>query len=371
MSGREDLYLILQVGRAATVTDIKRAFRKLARRYRPDINPGDRTAEEYFKRISEAYEILSDPSKKQFYDQNGFYTDGVLETKTTKAAWGFSFQGFDFSHGAASPFGDMFGEFMSRQATRREAEPGQDLEYQIPVSFAESIRGLKAALTVYRKESCGTCHGNGRSTAARDTMCPTCSGAGNVGRQKGHLQFTMACPECAGSGRLLAVCADCGGEGRKAVTETLEVEIPAGVSTGSRVRFPGKGDAGHFGGAPGDLFVVTNVAAHPFFRRAGDSIQCAMPIAFWEAALGAKIEVPTVDGSAVMRIPPGTQNGQRFRLRGKGAPSLSQPGSRGDQFVEVNVVVPHVADERSKEILRELARLNPGDPRKDMRKLLP
>jgi molecular chaperone DnaJ len=148
----------------------------------------------------------------------------------------------------------------------------------------------------------------------------------------------------------------------------FDVDIPAGVSTGSRVRFPGRGDAGRLGGPPGDLFIVTNVAPHPLFNRAGDNIQCSIPITFSEAALGAKIEVPTVDGNAVIRIPPGTQNGQIFRMRGKGAPSLSQPGSRGDQFVEVKVLVPHIADERSKEILRELARLNPGDPRKDLKK---
>ena len=367
MSGREDLYVILQVARAASVTDIKRAFRKLARRYHPDINPGDRTAEEYFKRVTEAYEILSDPLKKQFYDQNGFYSDGVLET-SSKPAWGFSFQGFDFSNSGSSPLTEMFGDFISRQATRREAERGQDLEYQISVSFARSISGLTTPITVYRRLTCETCKGGGRAATPRETPCPACHGGGKIGRKKGHLQFTMSCANCGGSGRLQADCQDCGGEGRTSVTETFDADIPAGVSTGSRVRFPGRGDAGRLGGPPGDLFIVTNVAQHPLFNRAGDNIQCSIPITFSEAALGAKIEVPTVDGNAVIRIPPGTQNGQIFRMRGKGAPSLSQPGSRGDQFVEVKVLVPHIADERSKEILRELARLNPGDPRKDLKK---
>jgi molecular chaperone DnaJ len=365
---REDLYLILQVGRAATVTDIKRAFRKLARRYHPDINPGDSTAEEYFKRISEAYEILSDPLKKQFYDLNGFYSDGVLETKTTKGAWGFSFQGFDFSNSSTSPFGEIFGDFLSRQSARREPERGQDLEYQISVSFADSMRGFRSQITAYRKHTCETCRGAGRSSTPREKPCGACHGSGKVGRMKGHLQFTVGCAECGGSGRSLAPCDVCGGEGRIPRTEVFDLDIPAGVSTGSRVRFPGKGDVGTMGGPPGDLFIVTNVAQHRFFNRVGDNIQCIVPITVSEAALGAKVEVPSVDGNIVIRIPPGTQNGQLFRVRGKGAPSLSQPGSRGDQFVEVQVVVPRIADERSKEILRELARLNPADPRKDLGK---
>jgi molecular chaperone DnaJ len=368
MTSREDLYLILQVARAASVNDIKRAFRRLARRYHPDINPGDRTAEEYFKKISEAYDILSDPLKKEFYDQNGFYSDGVLETKTAKAAWGFSFQGFDFSNSGASPFTEMFGQFMSRQAALREPEQGQDLEYQIAVGFAESMVGLKSSITVSRKQACPACQGDGRAATVREMSCPSCHGGGKVGRSKGHLQFAMTCPECGGAGRLRTDCGDCGGDGRTSVIETLAVDIPAGVTTGSRLRFPGKGDVGRHGGPAGDLFLVTNVAPHPFFTRAGDNIQCTVPITFWEAALGAKVEVPSVDGTSVIRIPPGTQSGQTFRMRGKGAPSLSQPGSRGDQFVEVKIIVPKIGDERSKEILRELARLNPGDPRKELPK---
>jgi molecular chaperone DnaJ len=178
------------------------------------------------------------------------------------------------------------------------------------------------------------------------------------------LQFSISCPDCGGLGRQVTECPDCGGEGRVAQNELLDVEIPAGVSTGSRVRFAGKGDAGRLGGPSGDLYVVTNVAAHPFFTRVGDNIHCTVPITITEAVLGAKIEVPTIDGKAMVRIPPGTQNNQTFRLRTKGAPSLIDPGARGDQYVEIIVVIPRVWDERSKEILRELAKLNPDDPRK-------
>jgi molecular chaperone DnaJ len=361
---REDLYVILQIGHSATVEDIKRAYRKLARRYHPDINPGDHTAEEYFKRISEAYEILSDPAKKQFYDQHGFYTETAVEMNTaTGGSWGFSFQGFDFSRSSSS--GEILSDFLST-GTREGPATGENLEYQISLSFPESIRGLETRITLHRKHVCGGCNGRGRSAAARDALCGSCQGAGTVGRTRGRLRFSMPCPTCGGTGRDQAPCSECSGDGRVTRTESMDISIPAGVSTGSRIRFPGKGDAGRMGAAAGDLYIITNVAPHPFFNRAGDNIQCAVPITLWEAALGAKIEVPTMDGAAIMRIPPGTQHGQVFRLRDRGAPSLLKPGSRGDQFVEVKVVIPRIADERSKEILRELARLNPEDPRKDL-----
>jgi molecular chaperone DnaJ len=186
---------------------------------------------------------------------------------------------------------------------------------------------------------------------------------------KGRLQFSGICSECDGSGHIRRGCEECGGDGRVSRTDNLDIEISAGVGTASRVRFPGEGDAGLYGGPAGDLYVITNVAPHPFFGRLGEHIQCTLPISFSEAALGAKVDVPTVDGSAVVRIPPGTQNGQVFRMRGKGAPSLLRPGTRGDQLVEVRIVVPRIADERSKEILREFARLNSGDVRKDIAKV--
>jgi molecular chaperone DnaJ len=362
---RDDLYIILEIGRTASVNDIKKAFRKLARRYHPDINPGDHTAEERFKRISEAYEILSDPSKRQFYDENGFYTEGVLNTRTT-SEWGFSFEGFDFSRMGSSGFADTFGQVFARAAVRRESERGTDLEYQISLGFDESIKGTRTKISLLRKSPCGSCKGNGRMVGSRDIACPRCSGMGKTSVAKGLLQFTVNCSDCGGAGKQVTVCQDCAGEGRIPRHDLIEIEIPAGVSTGSRIRFPGQGDAGRLNGPPGDLYVLTNVAAHPFFSRAGDNIHCILPITITEAVLGAKIEVPTIDGRAMVRIPPGTQNGQTFRLRTKGAPSLIDPGARGDQYVEVRVIVPRVGDERSKDILRELAKLNPQDPRKEI-----
>lgn len=366
MTSKDDLYIILEVGRTASVNDIKRAFRKLARRYHPDINPGDRHAEELFKRITEAYDVLSDPLKRQFYDINGFYTDGVLESRDVNGGWEFSFQGFNFNKSSHSEFGEIFGQMFAGRTVRRSPERGSDLEYPVAISFEESLRGRDAAITIARNRPCGSCQGSGQAAGSRDVACAGCAGTGKTTRAKGHLQFSVTCADCGGSGRLVNLCGNCGGEGRIGGTETLDIVLPAGVSTGSRIRVPGKGEAGRFGGPVGDLYVVVTVTSHPFFRRMGDNIHCSVPLTVTEAALGTKIEVPTVDGTAFVRIPPGTQTGQTFRLRGQGAPSLLNPELRGDQYVEVKVVVPRIADERSKEILRELAKLNPEDPRKDL-----
>lgn len=368
MDGREDLYIILEVGRAATVADIKKAFRRLARRFHPDVNPGDRSAEERFKGITEAYEVLSHPEKRHFYDENGFYTEGVTE-QTGKSAWGFTFQGFDFSGSAKSPLSEVFGQYFSRQKAPRSPERGLDLEFQTSISFADSIRGVKTRISVHRRRACPACTGPVGSASRTEVGCTACDGTGTIARMKGRLQFTGSCEECEGTGRIQRGCLECNGDGRVARTDNLDIEIPAGVGAASRVRFAGEGDAGRYGGPAGDLYVITNVAPHSFFGRIGEHVQCTLPISFAEAALGSKVEVPTVDGSAVVRIPPGTQNGQVFRMRGKGAPSLLRPGTRGDQLVEVRVVVPRIADERSKEILREFARLNSDDLRKGIERI--
>ena len=358
-----EFYVILGIGQSASVGDIKKAYRKLARRYHPDINPGDRTAEELFKRISEAYEVLSDPEKRGFYDENGYYVEGVLEPPPS-SRWDFEFKGSDPSSG----FSDLFGQFFEegRIGQRRDQDAGIDLECQISLTFEESITGVRTRVSVYRKRSCEVCEGAGRSVGVSDSGCGNCGGTGQLIKAKGHLRFAMTCPACEGTGRVRVVCSTCRGDGRVSRSDELEVQIPPGVSTGSRIRCPGKGDAGRPMRPPGDLYVVTNVAAHPFFTRVGDNIHCLVPITVTEAALGAKIEIPTIDGRARLRIPPQTQSGQTFRLRGKGAPSLRADGARGDQYVEVQLVIPRIADERSKEILRELDRLNPDEVRKEL-----
>jgi molecular chaperone DnaJ len=364
MASREDLYLVLHVDRSASENEIKRAFRKLARRFHPDINPGDHHAEERFKRITEAYDILGDPLKREFYDINGFYTDGVLE-QPGGSRWGFSFQGFDFSSANDSTLHEIFGAASSHQNTRGP-EGGQDLEHPVSISFYESLRGAKARIDITRMHPCRSCDGTGQAFGSRETACSTCAGSGKTSRMKGHLQFTVTCVECGGSGRMITPCVQCRGEGRVPGAEKLHVEVRPGASTGTRIRIPGKGDAGRFGGPAGDLYVVINAGTHPFFEKKGDNIHCTVPLTVTEAALGAKIEVPTIDGPAIVRIPPGSQTGQLLRMRGKGAPSLIDPEVRGDQYVEIKVVIPRVADERSKEILRELAKLNPENPRKDV-----
>jgi molecular chaperone DnaJ len=364
MAGREDFYIVLQVNRSASENDIKRAFRKLARRFHPDINPGDLHAEERFKRITEAYDILSDPSKREFYDVNGFYTDGVLEQRSDGSHWGFSFRGFDFSKSNNSELDDIFGA--SRGRNVRDPERGQDLEHPILIGFHESLRGTKARISVTRLHPCGTCSGTGQVPGSRETACSACAGSGRTIRTKGHLQFSVTCGDCGGSGHMITPCMDCRGEGRVPGGEKLDVEVPPGAGTGTRIRIPAKGDAGRFGGPAGDLYVVISADTHPFFEKKGDNIHCTIPLTVMEAALGTKIEVPTIDGPAIVRIPPGSQSGQLLRMRGKGAPSLIHPEVRGDQYVELKVVVPRVADERSKEILRELAKLNPENPRKNL-----
>jgi molecular chaperone DnaJ len=363
ITGKDDLYMLLEVERQATVNDIKRAFRKLARRFHPDINPGDRHAEERFKRITEAYEVLSDPLKREFYDVNGFYTEGVLETHDGQASWGFSFQGFNFSRTGNLDFSDIFGHAVR---SRRDPERGEDLEHAVSIGFEDSLSGRKTRINVGRMAACPDCGGTGQAPVSHETACPGCGGSGKATRVKGHLQFAVTCGDCGGTGRSIRRCGNCGGEGRVAHSEAVDVDLLPGVATGTRLRVPGKGNAGRFGGPPGDLYVVIHVAEHPFFKRIGDNIHCAVPLTVTEAALGTKIEVPTIDGPAMVRIHPGTQPGQSLRIRGRGAPSLLNPGLRGDQYVEVKVTVPRVADERSKQILKELANLNPDNPRSNL-----
>jgi molecular chaperone DnaJ len=263
----------------------------------------------------------------------------------------------------------MFSQFFAKRAASREPERGQDLEYQIAIGFTDSLSGLKTQISVQRRHPCPGCDGTGRASAQNSSLCAGCGGTGNVTRARGRLRFVSPCADCTGTGRTVTDCPECAGESRVTRTDIVELDIPAGVSTGSRVRFANGGDAGSYGAPHGDLYVITNVAPHPFFTRAGDNLQCLVPVTFAEAALGAKIEVPTVDGPTLVRIPPGTQNGQVLRLRERGASSLLHPGLRGDQFVEIQVVVPRIVDERSKSILKEFAQLNPEDVRKGIWKV--
>ncbi len=362
-----ELYVILGLTRGASVNEIKRAYRRLARKYHPDINPGDRAAEEHFKGISEAYDVLSHPDKRGFYDNHGYYTDGVLESRS-EADWSVSYRGFDSGPGTDTlDFSDLFGDFFTRAHRARRPDTTNDVESQVSLTFGESIEGVGTTINVYRKRPCDPCRGSGRAAGSMEYDCGDCGGTGEWIRAKGHLRFSLTCQQCEGSGRVAVACSVCQGEGRTARSDRIQINIPAGVSTGSRVCFEGQGNIDTRTNELGNLYVVTNVAPDPFFRRVGDNIHCRVPVTVSEAALGARIKVPTIEGSAILKIPPGTQSAQSLRLRGKGAPSLRGDGVRGDQYVEVAVIVPRVVDERSKEILRELADLNPTDPREGLK----
>jgi len=376
---KTDYYELLGVGRKASAKDIRAAYRKLARKYHPDLNPGDKSAEEKFKQIQEAYEVLSDTKKRQMYDQFGFNTPGPGGGPGPGASYAggapedihFDFGGFDFGGapgGGGTNFRDLFSQFFrgaTAAHTAAEREPGTDLEYQIDITFAEAMHGAVKKLSFTRLDVCHVCHGTG-AAPGDEKVCPICNGSGQVTQVSGKMRFQITCSRCGGSGRLRTVCRNCGGEGRVERVDTLEVRIPPGAQTGSRVRVAGRGNAGTGGAPPGDLYIITNVQPHPFFERRGDDLYTIVPITVSEASLGAKVEVPTIDGRAQVRIPPATNSGKRLRLREKGAPSARHPGKRGDQIIEVQVVVPKPEDERVRTLLKELAKLDPQDPRSDV-----
>lgn len=377
MAQREDFYKVLGVKRTASQDEIRKAYRRLARKYHPDVNPGDKAAEDKFKQLSEAYEVLSDAKKREVYDKFGSYSDNIRDA----ASKGPNGPGFDFdwsvfsgapgaSGGAQSGaggggsfrdiFSDLFGG-ATRTATQTQARRGADIEVPLAISFEDAINGLTTNLSVRRTDPCVRCQGTGEASTGQIT-CPTCQGSGKIAGGGGFLRFDQTCQDCHGTGKRRQPCPVCSGKGAVPKTETVKVRIPAGVDTGSRVRVAGKGEAGLRGLPAGDLFIVTNVSPHPIFTRKGDNIHCTIPITLPEAALGAKIEVPTVSGKAQLRIPPGTQTGQVFRLREKGAPSL-RGNTHGDQYVEVKIVLPKLIDEDSKNLLREFARRNTENPR--------
>ncbi|HEX3891978.1 MAG TPA: J domain-containing protein [Terracidiphilus sp.] len=380
----KDYYGMLGIKKTATPEEIRKAFRKAARKYHPDVNPNDKRAEEKFKEISEANDILSDEKKRKVYDQLGFYSDQIdpaqaeayARQQQTGGRPPVDFGGFDFSgfQGGPAPqpgagsstwgnFKDIFsGIFSGAHDDRPQgSQAGSDLEYQATVDFWSAIRGGQARLQIHRQETCPTCHGQAHTGGPM--TCPECNGAGQVTQMGGRMKFNIPCPRCNGTGRVSSDCLTCHGEGTVNKAETVEFRIKAGTRDGQRIRLQGKGNAGLNGGPAGDLFVIVRTGAHPVFTRTGDDIHLEVPVTVPEASLGAKVDVPTIDGRAQLKIPPGTQSGQKLRMRERGVESASHPGQRGDEIVTVNVVVPHLQDERSREIMRELAKLNNQDPR--------
>jgi molecular chaperone DnaJ len=387
---KHDYYETLGVARKASADDVRKAYRKLARKYHPDLNPGDKSSEERFKNVQEAYDVLSDPKKRQMYDQYGFYSENGFTGAGGPGGPGggpgpgMDFGGFDFSDyfqnaaagsgagrraegtppGAGGGFRDIFSQFFGGHGGQAPAEKGSDLEYVMDIDFWQALKGTQARVNITRYEVCETCHGSG-STGAGEITCPQCKGTGNVSQMAGAMKFNLTCPRCNGTGKLHNACPTCGGDGRVTRTETVEIRIPPGARNGSRLRVPGKGNAGTMGAPPGDLYITTKVEEHPFFHRESDNIEIKVPISVWEAALGAKIEVPTIDGRTLLKIPQGTKNGQRFRLREKGVLN-SRTNQRGDQIVEVAIEAPEPRDERTRELLKEMSKLHPEDPRAEI-----
>ena len=361
-----DFYVILGLQREASLIDVKRAYKRLARRYHPDINPGDGEAEAFFRQATEAYETLRDADRRLEYDAHGVRARVTRQTSV-------EFQGFDFSTsgsagGASATFGELFAEVFQDAGESQpaaEAARGSDLYGEVTLSFEEALEGAERRLSITRLDVCEGCGGSGQRRAVSG-RCTKCLGVGTTRWRRGHMVFSKSCKHCDGSGRLRhRPCGACGSEGVVARDEHITIQVPAGVPNGARLRVDAKGNAGRAGGKAGDLYITATVQDHRFLQREGDDLHLKMPIAIHEAALGAKIDIPTLDGVARLRVPPGTQSGQRFRLRARGAPS-PHSGTRGDLVVEVSVVLPPVFDERSKKLLREFGRIHSNDVRKDL-----
>ncbi|MBW1918176.1 MAG: molecular chaperone DnaJ [Deltaproteobacteria bacterium] len=342
-----DAYEILGVKKTASEAEIKKAYRKLARKHHPDVNPNDPEAEARFKEITAAYNILSDPQRRAEYDQMGqaYYA-------TPEAARGFeeAFAYRDFS----DLFRDLFAEGPAYAGPMR----GQDLTFGLEIDFLEAVRGGTRTLSLEKEQVCSACQGSGYESLGKS--CPSCKGQGAIEKQVDNVRLLITCPRCQGTGRVdRQICRWCGGQGTVPGVETIEVQIPPGVDQGTRLLLAGKGNPGLNGGPPGDLYLIISVRPHPQFTRQGKDIYLKRTISLFDAVLGGKINVPTLDGSVALKIPPGTQNGQRFRLKGKGVASKSGPP--GDQYVEVSVRIPRHLDPKAKELFQDLREMVPAE----------
>ena len=342
-----DYYKTLGVPRNASDEDVKKAYRKLARKYHPDLNPNNAAAEAKFKELSVANDVLSDPEKRKNYD-----TYGDPAGPSQQVPPGFQGGGFD-QGGFAFDFGDIFGGGGGRQS-RSGPQKGEDLHHGVRLTFKDAFEGKRLTLNIQRSEPCMGCRGTGEQDRKKET-CRACGGKGKTGG--GILGFARPCPECGGRGQVAPSCPDCRGTGRHGKTETVTVQIPPGVEDGAKLRVGGKGEAGRRGGGPGDLYLQVNVGPDARFERKGPNLHLSMPISFSEAALGAKVDVPTPDGQATLKVPPGVQAGTKLRIKGQGMP-IPRSDQRGDLYAEVVIVTPQIQDERSKELLRELGELN-------------
>lgn len=359
---KRDYYEILGVEKSAAADDLKKAYRKMAVKYHPDKNPGDKAAEEAFKELGEAYEVLSDPNKRAAYDQ---YGHAAFDRRA--GGGGFARGGGGGFHDPFDVFREVFGGggifedlFGMGRADPSQPQRGEDLRYDMELSFVEAAHGCEKEITVTKPEGCEVCHGAGAEAGSRARTCQTCGGRGQVITSRGIFSVAQPCPQCQGAGRVIdKPCKNCRGTGRKEKTSKIKLRIPAGVDTGSRLRSGGNGEAGFRGGPSGDLYVVLHVKPHEIFQRDGDDLLCEVPISFVQATLGAEIQVPTLDGKTAIKVPAGTQPGAMFRLKGKGIKNIQGYGS-GDLHVRVNVEVPTRLTTAQKAKLEEFSELCNG-----------
>ncbi|GAB4353810.1 MAG: molecular chaperone DnaJ [Candidatus Abyssubacteria bacterium] len=358
--GKRDYYEILGLSRDATENDIRKAYRRLAMQYHPDRTQGDKDSEEKFKELSEAYAVLIDPEKRANYDQFGH------------AGVGGGFTDFTGFGAFGDIFGDIFEDFFGGTTTRRrtQAQRGDDIAYSFDITLEEAFEGIDREISVSRMESCADCNGTGSAPGSARTTCPVCRGAGRLRQTQGFFSITRTCHRCGGVGSVIDnPCKTCKGEGRVRTQKKLRVTIPPGVDSGSRIRYRGEGEAGSRGGLSGDLYILINVKPHEFFQRDGSDLLCEIPISFTQAALGAEIDIPTLDGKVSLKVPAGTQTHKVFRVKGKGFPKLRGLG-RGDLFVKVVVETPTKLTQRQRELLEEFARLSGEDAQPFSKKVL-
>ena len=384
-----DYYSVLGVKKDATTDQVKKAYRKLARKHHPDVNPGNKEAEEQFKRISEANEVLSDPEKRKIYDEFG--EDGLkagfdAETARQYREWqkAGGFQGgqggpggpggtfyYDFSADQGgqrySGFEDIFSELFGGggRAAPKGPTRGRDIESSLEIDFLTAIKGATTRVTIQKENICAQCGGEGRIYSSTESVCKTCKGTGQVRVAQGPLNFNQTCPDCGGTGRAGEKCSACGGSGRVPASETIDVNIPPGVKDGSKIRLAGKGEPGRQGAPPGDLYIITRVRPHPIFKRDGDTLSLELPITVGEAMNGAEVVVPTPTGSVQLKIPPGTKSGRRLRLKGKGVPNLKTKNP-GDMYVTIRVQVPDTDNPEALNAAKNLDLYYEGDIRREI-----